>query len=290
MSHWSDSWYTHIGIKEIEYEEEEVAKEKQEKPAYDEEEYKEVARRAVAKETERQQQYQDTLLSWDSTYDRHCAFCTVTGDHPIEHSWFYSSSREIDGLNRTRVYQKVVNLEDEQYLEYYKVKVEQVNKVEINLSYGVKTREYGRVFFDKEIRYVLPGEVTVPTLKKVQAKGYCKVGNKRVYGKYKRLPRKRIYLDKHGPSILKSLSCIGILCQHLSRRVKYLNSWYGRWEVGGRSCVSVLYEEYRHYNYDYITWLANTTDQPIESEIDRRERLQEKYEYDLRWLYFERDI
>jgi hypothetical protein len=150
--------------------------------------------------------------SYRSEHETDSLYKCREGDLPIDRFWYYSTKYSIDGTVTTPLYLTASERANYSGSSWYKKKSKsKYRAVTIQLSRHIKEREYGRVFFSTETRYVPLGTPIPPVRREQPVIGYIKYGDNKIYCKatHYRNPLKGVLYKNKGRSILKELTQLG---------------------------------------------------------------------------------
>jgi hypothetical protein len=150
--------------------------------------------------------------SYRSVHEIDCLIKSWSGDLPIERFWFYSTEHCVDKTVTTPLYLTLRERVDYTGSSWYKKKSKsKYRAITVQLSRHVKERQYGRVFFGTETRYVPLGTPVPPVRRAQPVIGYIKSGNNKIYCKesFYRNPLKGVLFKHKGKSILKEPTQLG---------------------------------------------------------------------------------
>lgn len=202
-----------------------------------------------------------------SEYTIDCIINSWNGDLPVDRYWFKSSKYSIDATVTTPLYVPREERIDYSSSSWYKKKSKsKYRSVTVHLSRHIKERQYGRVFFGTETRYVPLGQTPLHPIRRThQVKGYIKIGNDKIFCKpevYKNPLKGLLYKDK-GSSILKETTVYGKRIETIFWNLQLCrnNPDYFPGE-NGRNEGSVARNFFRtlknKYNYQIQDWATET--------------------------------
>lgn len=220
-------------------------------------------------------------------YQENKHFSRLIGDVPFEYNWVFGKSvYKIDGtyqgpsiLNTEQIESRVLQ-DNEEYIP-----LEDCNKIIIPLTPDTTHREIGKVFFEKEIRYIPNTQPRVPSLKIRPVKHIVYRGDPEDNDwylvdrkSYQRTKRDSKYLPGHG--ILKLLTQGGQRDEYWQTRIRYVLDSIQNPEYQGHhsEILNIIFTELMENQYNLEHWF-NTSVKLLSSNknIQKEESRQYKY-------------
>lgn len=237
---------------------------------------------------------------YQSLYQKHCTKSRWNGDLPIDRFWFNCEEHYVDGTIESPLYisddhnKRLEFFDNLDSLWYTKKSKSKYKAITVLLSRHIKERQYGRVFFSTETKYV-PIEKQVPFVRKYHPiKGYIKEGNTKVYckpGVYKNPLKGVLYKDK-GKSILKELTEKGKLVDNFFWNLELYKNDRGFHPVRNEGSIarSSFLLLRNSFNYQIEDWFKFEAKSKLDRyDLSTREIIQERRE-DLSGRELERQI
>lgn len=209
-------------------------------------------------------QRQHRYNGYRSRYENHCRIENFNGDLPLKRLWYLNTPHEVDGTVTTPLYREKGNRFDSSNSSWYTKKSKSKYKaVTVQLSRHIKERQYGRVFFGTETRYVPLYEPVRPVRSFQPVRGYIKNGKDKIFcdKKFYRNPTKGVVYKDKGTSILRELTKAGKIAEtifwnlELHRNDRELHAPRNEGSVG-RSYFWSVKED---FNYSIEDWVASTS-------------------------------
>jgi hypothetical protein len=138
----------------------------------------------------RETEEEETRSNRISNHKNNCKLWKFCGDIPQRKTWYRSQASEVDDTVGCEFWCWEEDHDIDE--DWYAQGPEDFNKTKLLLNPRASEREYGRVFFNTVIKYI-PKDQVFPSSLKQEIKGYYKVGEEKVYGKFKRKPRSDLY-------------------------------------------------------------------------------------------------
>jgi hypothetical protein len=209
--------------------------------------------------------------SYRSVYETDCLIKSWSGDLPIQRYHFYDTEHKVDGTVTTPLYLTPNRRIDYSGSSWYKKKSKsKYRSITVQLSRYTKERQYGRVFFSTETRYVPLGTPVAPIRREQPVIGYIKYGNTKIYCEasiYKNRLKGVLYKDK-GRSILKELTPLGETIDtifwnlELYRNDRELHSERNEGSIA-RSLFKTLKTD---FNYHIEGWISSFSQVKLDKE------------------------
>jgi hypothetical protein len=220
-----------------------------------------------------------------SDYERERKLLDFCGDLPIIRRWWHIFDSDVDATTGLKFWAPDY-YEDEIDEDWYTKSPEEFNKTIKLLSPWAKQRQYGRVFFGTETKYISK-EAIVPPAVKSQVRGYYKVSSdwkicvpfipkqrSDIYYPPKTGTRilkykKTKFLFHHtGTGILKIRNFEGQRYHYLVQRIQTIEQELGPLNTrrhNQESVGAVLFDELRSHHFDLEVW-ANIFSRSIQTE------------------------
>ena len=195
-----------------------------------------------------------------SNYEVNCVVDGWCGHKDPSRFWCNQSVHQVDGTMFTSLYvgEQYYN-NNKNYVEWYESSKGSYREVVTQLSRHVKEREFGRVFFSTETRYVAWNQKGIcPRRKAHLIEGYIKKGNKKMYNNKYQKPLKGVLYKDRGSSILKKLTLQGKIAESIFSHVesmRYNPDSQNRRD--GSIAKEFFFEIMNNYNYDIWDWACD---------------------------------
>ena len=214
-------------------------------------------------------QREQRKYGYQSKYTTNCIGNSWHGDLPLDRFWFDSTAHGVDGTVTTPLYREKGKRFDSSNSSWYTKKSKSKYKaVTVQLSRHIKERQYGRVFFGTETRYVPLYEPVRPVRSFQPVRGYIKNGKDKIFcnKKFYRNPTKGVLYKDKGTSILKELTKAGKIAEtifwnlELHRNDLELHAPRNEGSVGRSYFWSVK----DNFNYSIEDWVASTSQKKLD--------------------------
>jgi hypothetical protein len=235
-----------------------------------------------------------------SEYEDHERLSVWCGEQAIDRIWFQVPAWVVDKTCYDRKFE-VKNLQGEVDEDWYTKSPSQFNKVHKVLTPWAEQRQYGRVYFGTETRYIIKEKVLPPAVKD-QVKGYYKDKKVKIFAPYKRTPRSVLYhppktgtsryrsrkykYSHTGTGILKTRTKLGRYCYHWIQRKRYLEEGIENKTIDHQDSVGAIYfAELRACHYDWERWISTIQSTDILTQ-EEKEVYEENKSRARRLLYY----
>jgi hypothetical protein len=233
-----------------------------------------------------------------------CHLWKISGDIPKVKIWYRQPASYTDDTTRCNFWCWEEDLDIDE--DWYVQGPEYFNKTVKLLNPRALERQYGKVFFGTETKYISKDKI-VPSSLKQEVKGYYLDGENKVYDEFKRQPRSDLYYPpktgvttygsekfnyRHtGTGILKVLNCEGRRYHYFKQRNQTIkrsiltlhpspdpNQPNGQLSVG-----AALFAELRKHHFDFEYWAhidyrpVQTTDEEYRSYLQKTDA--ESYQF-----------
>jgi hypothetical protein len=203
-----------------------------------------------------------------SNYERDANINAGLGFIKADRFFYHKTSHEIDKTIKSTFYVKPPLCTTKDDSEYYRLDKSKYNEVVTYLSPRVKTREYGRVFFNTVTRY-LPTDIIVrPRIKPTKIRGYIREGNRKKYwpaGLYWNkncgtlFNRQKGYHREKGIGILKTCTPAGKVAELIFWNVQAAKK---HWSYRPGTFARTSYEELKQFiDLDTTAWALSVRKQ-----------------------------
>jgi hypothetical protein len=223
-----------------------------------------------------------------SEFDNDCITLNYTGDTHPSRFWYYVSIHEVDDTLETPFYIATHDT-DQPDSDYYQSVPTDYRQIIIPLQRNINKREYGRVFFNTETRYVPYHQVTYPQRKQQPVRGYILIDNKEQYHLKYTNPRKNtLYYTKPG-GILKRPTLKGYIAETIfSECCDLRNNFYNTYRKG--TIASTFFNRIsENYNYQIEDWAIDSINH-IDTSYDINQYRIHKSRYEYKWEQFSNHI
>ena len=227
----------------------------------------------------------ERLVSGTSSYDRHCLRLNWSGDVHPQRIWYDTTIDLIDNTIDTPFYSETDSSNEDS--NYYQSRPTDYQEIITPITRNTTIREYGRVFFSTETRYVPYGTRLYPRRKPIQVRGYITKGNRRIFcPTYVNPTKGLLYRTKTPGGILKELTTLGILTETILNNRNQLQTLHDYND--GHIAYRYFQTLRERYNYQTLDWAYDTS--PLSFINYEVERQTHQLSYQESWNDFETHI